>query len=121
MHELSLCHSIHTIVERGAAGRPVETVHLRVGRLRQVVPETLTYCWSLVAADGPLAGSVLSVESVPVVLRCRSCDILSTIDDVLLLFCGACGSASTTIVTGEELLVTSLNLAEPTAFSAKEN
>jgi Zn finger protein HypA/HybF involved in hydrogenase expression len=58
VHELSICSSIAKIVEDATAGRPVELVRLDVGRLRQVVPHTLTYCWDMVvdpaaAAIGP--------------------------------------------------------------------
>ena len=53
MHELALCGSIADIVDRRAAGRPVETVRLRIGELRQVVPDTLDYCWTMVTDTAP--------------------------------------------------------------------
>ena len=55
MHELSLCQSIYGITDRAREGRPVVTVRLRVGALRQVVPETLKYCWGVVTDTTPLA------------------------------------------------------------------
>jgi len=112
VHELSICGSIADIVRRSAEGRRVETVHIRVGRLRQVVPDTLVYCWSLVVADSPLEASVLEVESVPVRIQCRACETLTELDDLPILECRACGSADVTLVNGEEFLVTSLELAE---------
>ncbi len=113
MHELSLCQSIHRIADRARAGQPVSVVHLQVGQLRQVVPETLVYCWSLVTEGTGLAGSELEVDHVPVVLDCGACAARTTIADALLLTCGSCGSGAITVVTGEELLVTSLDLATP--------
>ena len=65
MHELSICGSIADIVTRRAAGRSVKVINVRVGQLRQIVPDTLVYCWELVSADTSLAGSRISVESVP--------------------------------------------------------
>jgi len=41
MHELALASAVVEAVERHADGRRVLAVHLRVGRLRQVVPESL--------------------------------------------------------------------------------
>src|SRR6266851_1635462 len=73
-HELSICGSVADIVTRRAAGRGVKVINVRVGQLRQVVPDTLVYCWELVSADTPLAGSRISVEAVPARIRCRSCD-----------------------------------------------
>jgi hydrogenase nickel incorporation protein HypA/HybF len=112
MHELSLCRSIHDIVDRAREGRRVSAVNLRVGQLRQVVPETLTYCWGLVCAEGPLDGCELVVDHVPVVLACRDCGERTTAAHALVLTCGACGSGSVDLVSGEELLVTSLDLVK---------
>ena len=57
MHELSLCQSIGTIVRQHAADRQVQVVHLTVGQLRQVVPETLVYCWGIVNEGTTCEGS----------------------------------------------------------------
>jgi hydrogenase nickel incorporation protein HypA/HybF len=112
MHELSLCRSIHGIADRARDGRRVRAVNLQVGQLRQVVPETLTYCWRLVCADGPLEGSELVVDHVPVVLGCRDCGERTTAAHDLVLTCGSCGSGTVDLVSGEELLVTSLDLVK---------
>lgn len=117
MHELSLCRSIVGIVDRARDGRPVEVVELQVGRLRQVVPETLAYNWRLVTADGPLAGSRLEIEHVPVRLTCRRCGADTTLEDAFVLACGACDSREVDLTSGEELLVTALRLTLVTAAS----
>lgn len=112
MHELSLCNAIRTIVDRAAEGRPVETVHLRVGRFRQVVPDTLSYCWGLVSADSYLAGSTLAIDHVAIRLACRACGAQTSPEGGLLLVCCDCGSGDVAMVTGEEFLITSLDLKE---------
>jgi hydrogenase nickel incorporation protein HypA/HybF len=112
MHELSMCEAIYEIVDRTAAGRPVTVVHLRVGQLRQVVPETLTYCWTVVSDQTELAGSQLEVDSVPVTLRCLDCDSTTTLADELLLLCTQCDGAHVRVTAGEEFMLTSLELAE---------
>lgn len=111
MHELSLCNSIRGIVTRAASGRRVETVHVQVGQLRQVVPETLVYCWGLVTDGSELAGSRLDIDSVPVTLECQSCSATTTVEHKLVLVCGACQSGDIRVVTGEEFMITSLDLA----------
>lgn len=117
MHELSLCRSLYDIVLRAAAGRSVETVHLQVGRLRQVIPATLVYCWELTCADGPLAGARLEVESLPVVLSCADCAATTEIEHALVLVCAACGSGQVRPIQGEEFMVTTIDVrnAEDTA------
>ncbi len=110
MHELSLCRSIHGVVEEAAAGRAVATVHLQVGQLRQVVPQTLTYCWALVVEGTSLAGSVLEIDHVPVVLDCHACGDTTTVEHVLVLTCASCGGGDIALRTGEEMLVTSIDV-----------
>lgn len=110
MHELSLCHQIHRVVDRAAAGRPVSVVHVQVGRLRQVRPDTLRYCWTIVSDGTRMSGSILDVESVPVTAQCRRCGHVTAIGNVLVLVCAACQGAELDIKTGEEFLITSLDL-----------
>ena len=113
MHELSLCQSIYGITDRAREGRPVVTVRLRVGALRQVVPDTLSYCWGVVTDTTPLAGSVLDIEPVAAELSCRSCGATTVLADRFLIACDSCDGADVEVVHGEELVVASLDLAEP--------
>ena len=112
VHELSICGSIADIVTRRANGRSVETIHIRVGQLRQVVPDTLVYCWTLVSADTHLDGSVLDVEDVRARIRCRDCAGVHEVGDYPILLCADCDSADVEVLAGEEFLVTALDLAE---------
>ena len=110
MHELSICTSLAAIVTEHADGRAVERVHLDIGHLRQVVPDTLHYLWGLVVTDTPLAGSVLEIDHIPVVLECRVCGASTTVAQAV--FRCSCGSTEVDVIRGQELLVTSLELTE---------
>lgn len=110
MHELSLCRAIAGIATRAAQGRPVRRIGLRIGALRQVVPDTLVWCWSVVSEDTPLAGSVLDVEAVPAAVSCTSCGRRSTLTRPVLR-CGICDSTDVAVVAGDEFLVTTLDVA----------
>lgn len=112
MHELSLCGSIFSIVDRAAAGRGVSVVHLQVGKLRQVVPDSLRYCWTLVSERTPLAGSVLDIDSIDITLACQDCAAVSRVEHELILICAECGSRMVTVATGEEFFLTSFDLTE---------
>lgn len=112
MHELSLCGAIYEIVDRAAEGRPVSVINLQVGRLRQVVPDTLTFCWTVVSDQTPLAGSRLAIDVVPVTLFCRRCSTTTQLSDELLLVCGDCGEAEVSVTSGEEFLLASLDLTK---------
>ena len=110
MHELSICGSIADIVTRRAAGRPVQVINVRVGQLRQVVPDTLVYCWELVSADTPLEGSRISIEAVPARIRCRACDQVTDVGAIPVFACGGCGGFDAEVLSGEEFLITALEL-----------
>jgi hydrogenase nickel incorporation protein HypA/HybF len=111
VHELSICQSIGTIVGKHAAGREVEVVRLRIGKLRQIVPDTLEYCWSLVNEETSLAGSRLEIESIAASIRCLQCGKTEELTEPHFI-CGACGCTRVEIVTGDEFLITSLEIAE---------
>ncbi len=115
MHELSLCESVYGIVDRAREGHRVVGVELAVGQLRQVVPDTLVYCWQLVTEGTPLAGSHLQIDHIPVSLRCFACEADTVVGAELSLACGACGSADAVVVGGEELLVTAIEVDDDAA------
>ncbi len=112
VHELSLCGAIADIVTRRADDRAVDVIHLRIGQLRQVVPDTLEFCWSMITSDTELEGSVLAIERVPAVLRCGSCGGEHALGAVVAFACSGCGGLDVTVLSGEEFLVTELELAE---------
>lgn len=112
MHELSLCRSIYAIADRAREGRQVDVVHLQVGQLRQVVPSTLEYCWGLITEQTPLAGSRLGIDHVPIRLGCRDCGEETQVAERLVLTCAHCGGGAVTVRSGEEFLLTSMDLGE---------
>ncbi len=112
MHELSIAGAIAEIAVRHAAGRPVARVDVRVGHLRQVVPDALDFAFTLVAEGTVLEGAELVLEEVPAAGRCRRCGTESELPGFPLA-CAACGSADLELVRGEELLVDALELEEP--------
>ena len=113
MHELSIATAIAAIATEHAAGRRVTSVEIRVGRLRQVVPATLTFAFELATAGTDLEGAELAIEHVPVRLRCRDCGA-ETEPNGFPFGCASCGSLDVDVVAGDELIVESL-LAEPKA------
>ena len=73
MHELSLAGAVIDTAERHAAGRRVLLIELRLGELRQVVPESLAFYFEHVARGTLCEGATLEYETVPATLGCREC------------------------------------------------
>jgi hydrogenase nickel incorporation protein HypA/HybF len=94
---------------RHAGGRPVRLVHVRVGHLRQVVPDSLEFYFAIVARDTVCAGARLEIEEIPARLRCESCETEWTAEAAAFR-CPGCAGADVTVLTGEELEVESIEL-----------
>ena len=74
MHELSVSSAIVDTVLKHAAGRKVNLVSLRLGRLRQVVPKSLSFYFEIVGRDTLCEGAELELELVDALMRCGSCE-----------------------------------------------
>jgi hydrogenase nickel incorporation protein HypA/HybF len=107
VHELSVSSAVVATVVRHAAGRKVTGVHVRVGRLRQVVPDSLAFYFGIVSRDTVCEGAVLEQELVPARLSCEDCGT-GWIAEAAAFRCPACAGAAVAVVSGEELEVESI-------------
>ena len=111
MHELSLSSAIVNTVEKHAAGLRVTIVSLRVGAMRQVVPDTLEFYFEFVARGSVCEGAVLEQELIPGVLRCRACEHEWAIE-IPVSRCPECAGSNVEIVAGNEFEVESIEVEE---------
>ncbi len=118
MHELSLCQAIVGVVTPHAAGRRVEVVRVQVGALRQVVPESLSFCWTLVRDFAGMQDAELELQLVPGAVSCRSCGAEAEIASRFSVACPGCGSADVDLIRGEEFMVTSIEVGDPTGVES---
>ena len=112
MHELSLSGAIVNTVVKHAAGRPVSLVSMRIGALRQVVPDTLEFYFGFVSKGTVCEGARLEQELVPALLRCADCEREWEID-MPIFMCPDCGAGSRVeVASGEEFEVESIEVEE---------
>jgi hydrogenase nickel incorporation protein HypA/HybF len=119
MHELSLATGIVDTVLRHADGRRVTSVEMRIGTLRQVVPESLDFYFGICSRDTLCEGATLEQEIIQARLRCRSCGDhweLSEPD----FRCHSCTSTDVEVVAGTEFEVDSIEVTEETANDQEE-
>ena len=105
MHEFSIAQSIVDILHdqmRIHKLSKVESVKLKVGVLRSVEIEPLTFSFSALTAGSPLEGARLEVEEVPIKARCMKCGQQTTLSH-WLDDCPLCGGARLEIISGKEL------------------
>ena len=111
MHELSVSAAVVDTAVRHAAGRRVTSVHLRVGALRQVVPDSLAFYFEIVARDTVCEGAVLEQELIAARLRCESCET-EWDADAPAFRCPACAGGAVAVVRGDELEVESIDVEQ---------
>jgi len=112
MHELSLSSAIVDTVLRHAEGRRVTSVQMRIGALRQVVPDSLDFYFDIVSRDTVCEGARLELELVPARLRCEACTGEWKID-VPVFLCPSCGPEGIVqVAAGEEFEVESIEVEE---------
>jgi hydrogenase nickel incorporation protein HypA/HybF len=110
MHELSVSSAVLDTVLKHAAGRRVTVVSLRVGHLRQVVPDSLAFYFELVSRETLAEGARLEQEVVPARLRCDGCGSEWDPEDVWFR-CTGCGGPGD-VIAGNELEVESIEVEE---------
>jgi hydrogenase nickel incorporation protein HypA/HybF len=109
MHELSVSAAVVDTAVRHAAGRRVTGVHLRVGTLRQVVPDSLAFYFEIVSRDTVCEGAVLEQEIVRARLRCSDCET-EWATEIPAFRCPGCAGSAVTVVAGDELEVESIDV-----------
>ncbi|MGH2850139.1 MAG: hydrogenase maturation nickel metallochaperone HypA [Solirubrobacteraceae bacterium] len=111
MHELSLSSAIVNTAVKHAGGRRVTLVSLRVGALRQVVPDTLEFYFEFVARGTPCEGARLELELIEARLRCEACE--HEWDIAIPAFrCPGCESGAVSVASGDEFEVESIEVEE---------
>jgi hydrogenase nickel incorporation protein HypA/HybF len=112
VHELSLSSAIVNTVVKHARDRPVTVVNLRVGALRQVIPDTLDFYFGIVAKDTVCEAARLEQELIPARLRCGTCEREWEID-MPVFICPGCGAGGRVeVASGNEFEVESIELEE---------
>jgi hydrogenase nickel incorporation protein HypA/HybF len=112
VHELSIAQSIVDSAREHAVkngGRRVLRIGVRVGEISGVAVEALEFCFGMTVKGTDLDGAVLDLERVPVSYRCGSCrHEFHPVE--FLADCPACGSTGSSMVAGDELGMSFLEL-----------
>lgn len=112
MHELSICLSLLDQVKAIAAeheARGVTLIRLRIGPLSGVEPQLLANAYPLAAAGTIAEHARLEIDSGAIRVRCRACGAESEATPNRLL-CADCDSYQTELISGDEMLLASLEL-----------
>ncbi len=112
MHELAVCQGLMRQIELLAQREQAEcitAIRLSIGPLSGVEPQLLADAFPIASAGSIAEGATLEIESQPIRVRCLTCGAESdaTMNN---LVCGSCGDFRTQLLSGDELLLTSVEL-----------
>lgn len=115
MHELSvaqaLVEQIENIVREQQACRAT-SFRVRIGPLSGVVPDLLASAFPLAAAGSRVEHAKMDFVEAPVRVRCQTCGA-ETEAAMNRLLCGTCGDWHTQLISGDELILESVELQLP--------
>jgi hydrogenase nickel incorporation protein HypA/HybF len=112
VHELAVAQALVEQVEavisqHQAAG--ATSIRVRIGPLAGVVPDLLATAFPLAAAGSRSEHALLDLVDAPIKVRCQTCGA-ETEAAMNRLICGACGDWHTQVISGDELLLESVEL-----------
>ena len=114
MHEFAVCqdmlHQIESIAAEQQAAA-VDMVTVRIGPLSGIEAHLLTQAFPLAAAGTIAEKAELIVEALPIKVKCQSCGA-ETEAKPNRLICGQCGDYHTQLLSGDEMLLASLELVK---------
>ena len=76
-----------------------------------MVPDSLSFCWTLVRESENMPDAELELECVAAEVRCRACGRRSEITSAWSIWCPRCDSPDVEVLRGNEFLVTSLDVS----------
>jgi len=112
MHELAVCQSMIDQVEAIAAERnahSVVSIVIGVGLLSGVEAPLLKHAYPVASAGTVAEGAELVIEVLPIRVKCNQCGSESEATANKLV-CKSCGDWRTSLVSGDELLLMSVEL-----------
>ncbi len=115
MHELSVCLALLDQVRQIAEERrraSVTKIVLRLGPLSGVEADLLRNAYRIAAAGTVAEYAELVIEDVPVVVSCVECG-QQTNAVANRLLCDECGAFNTRIVSGDEMILQTVELDDP--------
>jgi hydrogenase nickel incorporation protein HypA/HybF len=114
MHELSICQSIMQQLEQIAKDNhadQIDSIYLQIGPLSGVEAELLKQAFPLAAAGSCASQAQVHIEQLPIRVHCETCGEESSATANRLL-CGACGDYHTRVISGDEMLLNSVELTK---------
>ena len=123
MHEMGIAMEVLRIAQESVpaemVGVRIQRIHLKVGQLSAVVPESLRFCFEVAAKETIADGAELAIEEIKVNARCKDCMHEWSVDEAVFV-CPACDSGNIDLLSGRELNIESIEIEEKDGANADQ-
>jgi hydrogenase nickel incorporation protein HypA/HybF len=109
VHELAITESVVDAVTQRLPDARVTCVHLEIGALSGIVPDSVRFCFDLVTEGTNLEGACLEITETAGRCRCKVCGGDFEPDGPITIC--PCGSIEITVISGQELKIASVRVA----------
>ncbi len=114
MHEMSIAVNILKIAADELSKRGIEKMKMRelklsVGKMMQVVPESLKYALEILGKSEGFDNALYVVIDCPLEVECKDCGFKKSLSEVDMV-CAGCGSYNLKITGGRELKIDSIDV-----------
>lgn len=122
MHELSLCQALIGQAEdvaRQHGAQSVVQIRIQIGPLSGAEAPLLQQAFPLASAGTLAEGAELVIKTAPIRVRCKTCGA-ETDASANRLICASCGDYHTQLISGDEMLLESLELGVESTAGVNE-
>jgi hydrogenase nickel incorporation protein HypA/HybF len=112
MHEMSITQNILEDVDEHLTNvqySKIIDIKIKVGELTALDPSSLQFCYDALTKGTKFDGVPLIIDEIPLRGNCNNCKSEINIDNFLFV-CSNCGSSDVTIISGEELILSEINI-----------
>lgn len=110
MHELSIVEGLIGIVTDTAKEHrlsKVTGIKLRIGEMRQVVPDALCFAFEIAGKGTVAEGATIEIIHIATRAHCEGCGSDFVVEEFCFI-CPSCGSGQVSVTEGKELYIESL-------------
>ncbi len=111
MHEMALAEGILAIALDAAGEQKVERIRLQVGQLQHVTQDSLQFSFGLMAEGTCAAKAKIEIEQIAARFQCQECGSEGEVQ-LPLFQCLSCGARDLKVLSGEEMIVDAVELAD---------
>ncbi len=114
MHEFSICQGLVKAIlselkKLNPPNPKLVKASVVIGRLRQIIPETLQSAYEALTKETTIAGSKLEIRNAPILAKCDACKWEGEIKENNFC-CRKCGSGDIELSGGMELYLNNLTV-----------